>query len=190
MENKNPKGTTKVAKFFKKNIYYILMAICVAVIITLITVAAVTSKKPNLEVNNPVEDPPVVKPVDPVPTPIFMMSKPIDGAKVGLDYVDSELVYLKTLNEYRVHQGVDFLAESGANVKSVFDGVVESVETDNLLYGTVIRIKHMNGFVSVYKSVTEPVVTVGQSVSKNQVIAKVSNTAIIEEAEGPHLHFE
>jgi murein DD-endopeptidase MepM/ murein hydrolase activator NlpD len=69
------------------------------------------------------------------------------------------------------------------------DGVViaDSRGTYGGGYGTYLAIKHSNGTQTLYAHNTSNVVTVGQSVTKGQVIAYVGSTG---RSTGPHSHFE
>lgn len=118
---------------------------------------------------------------------------PLTEFVVGMDYSrDSEyvLVFKKTLNEYSVHNGIDFLAEEGTPVKAVNDGKVTAVNNDFGM-GWTVEITHDDGYVSYYCSLGEEVaVVVGQQVECGETIGCVANTATYESLEGSHLHFE
>ena len=46
--------------------------------------------------------------------------------------------YAKTLDVWEIHKGLDVAAEDGAEIKSILDGTVESVYSDDK-YGTSIK---------------------------------------------------
>ena len=74
--------------------------------------------------------------------PTFM--SPVAEYTLGMDYSrDSEyvLVFKKTLNEWSVHNGVDFLAEEGAAVVAICDGTVTSVRNEYGM-GNIVEITH------------------------------------------------
>jgi len=118
---------------------------------------------------------------------------PITEYTVGMGYSrDSEyvLVFKQTLNEYSVHNGIDFLAEEGTQVVAINDGVVKSVNNDFGM-GWTVEIEHQDGYCSYYSSLDEEVlVQVGQTVECGETIGYVANTATYESLEGAHLHFE
>jgi murein DD-endopeptidase MepM/ murein hydrolase activator NlpD len=85
--------------------------------------------------------------------------------------------------------GVDISAPKGTPVMAAADGVViaDSRGTYGGGYGTYLAIKHPNGTQTLYAHNTSNIVTVGQSVTKGQVIAYVGSTG---HSTGPHSHFE
>lgn len=102
----------------------------------------------------------------------------------------TDLVYSKTLKEYRVHKGIDIKAPVSSQVKAVASGVVESVKKDGLM-GYTITIDHQNGFKSVYSNLsTDSMVANGDEVKKGDIISGVGDTALIETGLEAHLHFE
>ena len=85
--------------------------------------------------------------------------------------------------------GIDISAPKGTPVMAAADGVViaDSRGTYGGGYGTYLAIKHPNGTQTLYAHNTSNIVTVGQSVTKGQVIAYVGSTG---HSTGPHSHFE
>lgn len=116
-------------------------------------------------------------------------TRPANGPiLVGFSW--DELVFNRTMNDWRVHLGVDFAGDIGASVFAVADGVVQWVGMDEMM-GRFIEIRHSDGFVSKYYNLQENVaVREGDVVSKGQVIGGIGNTAAFKAAEPPHLHFE
>ena len=99
-------------------------------------------------------------------------------------------VYSKTMDDWRAHMGIDYVAEVGSEVKSVWDGTVKKVYKDKL-WGHTIEILHAGGLYSVYRNLDKDImVKEGQKVIKGQAIGKVSKSAAVEKREEPHLHFE
>ena len=101
-------------------------------------------------------------------------------------------VYSVTLEEWRVHPGIDVSCEEGADVFCVFDGVVKDVYSDPL-YGFTVVIDHGDDVVSVYSNLdssSDATPQKGDSVKLGDKIGNVGDGAILELAEEPHLHFE
>lgn len=109
---------------------------------------------------------------------------------VSLEYAMDKLVYSKTLDEWRVHNGVDIASDRGTPVKAVADGVISDVVNDPH-YGISIVIDHGNSIKTLYRNLaTDENVTVNQKVKQGEVIGSIGNTAMDESVEPPHLHFE
>ena len=198
--------------FFRRNIYPITITICTVLVLGIITISAYSSiKESNQELaqtNNPVvESEPVQKEEDKstemggagvVPNPEeaikpvvqqIVFDKPFDNAVVAKDYTDSTLVYDATTKLWCTHQGIDFSAIEGQDVKSVYDGVISKVES-TMMYGTIVYLKVSDELTVVFKGLASSVqVKEGDSVKKGQIIGKVTSF-LAEKAEGIHLHLE
>ena len=118
----------------------------------------------------------------------LIFSPPISG-EIQKMYSIDKVIYSKTLQQWKTHDGLDISASLGSTVKAAEKGVVDSIYNDSF-YGTTIKIEHISGYRSVYSNLDENVyVNVGESVVKGQKIGKVGNTAIGEYLDEPHLHF-
>ena len=114
---------------------------------------------------------------------------PVYGDVIKGFYKD-ELVYSKTMMDWRTHSGLDISAEIGTKIMSVADGTVYEIYEDDLL-GTTMVIDHGDGLMSVYANLADtPAVSAGDAVKCGDVIGAVGDTAIGEAAEVTHLHFE
>lgn len=71
---------------------------------------------------------------------------------------------------------------------AVYDGLVTSVEEDELL-GTTITIKHSEEVYSIYSSLYSSTVSVGDMVTTGQAIAKAS-TSLNDVEAGVHVHLQ
>lgn len=104
-------------------------------------------------------------------------------------YSKDKVIYSKTLNQWKTHDGIDISPSKSNTVVAIEKGVVDSIYTDDF-YGKTIKIEHIDGYVSVYSNLEENVfVNVGESVIKGQKIGKVGNTSVGEALDNPHLHF-
>ncbi len=115
---------------------------------------------------------------------------PVSGY-VLKDYTMDLPVYSVTMNDYRVHNGTDLTSSVGDPVYAFTDGVVSKIYNDPMMGQTVV-IDHGDGLLSVYQNlqVTLPEnIETGVKVASGDVIGAVGETALIECAEVPHLHF-
>lgn len=115
-------------------------------------------------------------------------SKPLNG-QIQKPYSIDKVIYSKTLELWKTHDGIDISSQIGENVKSIEKGTVEKVYDDSF-YGTTVVIDHGQGYKSSYSNLNSKVsVKEKQTVTKGQVIGKVSNTSIGEIKDESHLHF-
>lgn len=92
-------------------------------------------------------------------------------------------------NEIVANMGIDLGKEDKAfDVTAALSGVV-TVAEKNPVNGNVVQIKHADGLVTIYNSLSDVQVTVGQDVKQGDVIAKAGRDEL-EKDLGVHLHFE
>ncbi len=145
-----------------------------------------TDKKPD-------EEQPTVKPDDsaPVEDKLPTFSLPVSGA-VLKKHDPTIQVFSNTMNDYRVHLGVDIVTEEAAPVYAAADGKIDKIWVDTLM-GYCIAIKHKGDSYTIYKNLAKELpegIAEGVSVRAGQLIASVGESAMIEIADEPHLHFE
>jgi len=130
-------------------------------------------------------------PVTPVVGQLPDFSLPVSG-KVT-EYHDPKLqVYSDTMNDYRVHLGVDIATAAGSPVYAAADGVVSKIWKDPMM-GYSVAISHSGDSVTVYKNLANTLpegIEEGAKIKAGQQIASVGESAMTEVAEEPHLHFE
>ncbi len=105
---------------------------------------------------------------------------------------DSLPVYSVTMNDWRVHEGIDIATSEGADVLATARGTVSLIWSDPLM-GECISIDHGNGVTSTYKNLSKEMaegITQGAKVTAGQKLGTVGGTAMIESADSAHLHFE
>lgn len=198
------RAAANVAVFFRKNIYIILMILCILAIAAMIVVAAVLGSQPDdmpdtptIQVPDDDDDTPIVTPpddddtptVDPEPEWTFAPELPVEQATVSQGHSEDELVFNATENKWKTHIGTDFAAAEGSEVKAVFDGTVTAVSTDSY-YGGVVEITHENGYVTTCKLLGDVSVAVGDKVESGDVIGKIAKGFYFECADAPHVHVE
>lgn len=84
------------------------------------------------------------------------------------------------------HKGIDIATPTGSSVYASSGGVVTSAGW-NGGYGYAVVIRHPDGHSTRYGHLSKILVSVGQSVSQGQTIARSGSTGV---STGPHLHFE
>ena len=183
-------------------------------IIVAATVASNRAKENKLP-DNPVDSTPVTEPVVEQPTdttpPVDTEEekKPVD---TGSSQVENKLpsfilpvsgslskkhdptmqVYSTTMNDYRVHLGVDIVTEANAPVYAAADGTVSKIWKDPMM-GYCIAVQHSGNCLTIYKNLAEELpdgMAEGIKVRSGQLLASVGESAMVEIAEEPHLHFE
>lgn len=85
-----------------------------------------------------------------------------------------------------MHKGVDFAGSENASIIATASGVV-SWAGDRYGYGQLVEINHGEGLKTRYGHNKELTVSVGDVVTKGQVIAKMGSTG---RSTGPHVHYE
>jgi murein DD-endopeptidase MepM/ murein hydrolase activator NlpD len=75
------------------------------------------------------------------------------------------------------------------DVNAIYDGVVVSIDNDDELVGAKITIKHSDSVYSIYSSLANVEVTVGQEVEGGMKLATAS-TSIEDYSAGVHVHLE
>ena len=127
----------------------------------------------------------------PVEDKLPSFSLPVNGV-LSKKHDPTLQVYSSTMKDYRVHIGVDIVTEEAAPVYAAADGKVSKIWEDTLM-GYCIAIKHSGDCYTIYKNLAEALpegISEGASVRSGQLIGTVGESAMVEIAEEPHLHFE
>lgn len=125
----------------------------------------------------------------PVPKVVPLdFARPLDGQILKI-YSKDKVIYSKTLELWKTHEGIDIKADENTIVKSIEKGRIEKIYDDSF-YGKTIVLDHGQGYKSSYSNLSEDVfVKEKQVVSKLTKIGKVGKTAIGEIKDETHLHF-
>ena len=116
------------------------------------------------------------------------VSWPLEGEAVSA-YAMEALAYNETTRDWRVHDGIDLAGEVGAQVRAAADGTVYTVYEDDAM-GVTVVLRHTGGYATTYSSLSQDVrVKAGDTVTRGQVLGAIGETALVENAEGPHVHF-
>ena len=112
------------------------------------------------------------------------------GGQVEVPHSVDQLIFDRTMGDWRTHAGIDIAADLGETVLAVAAGTVERIFHDDLL-GTTVVINHGNGIQSLYANLAElPVVAEGEWVSMGTPIGAVGTTALAKSGVVHHLHLE
>jgi len=131
------------------------------------------------------------QPNQPTQKPIrkpLQTAAPVEGEAVAV-YAMDRLDYNPTTRDWRVHNGVDYAAQEGTAVCAAADGTVYTVYESETMGMTVV-LRHEEGYTTTYASLDSDVsVKAGDTVAMGQKLGTVGQTALLETAIGPHVHF-
>ncbi len=203
MQNNKSKG---FRSFVKEKGYYIVLLLCAVAVGTsgyFLLTADKTPAEPaaatQTEATTVRRDAPTrpaanavatqgVEPTEPTSPKRLVTVRPIGGESVN-SFAADHLAYNVTTRDWRTHEGVDYRCEAGQSVTAAADGTVYSVYEDQS-YGMTVVLQHADGYTTHYANLSKDVsVSVGDSVKAGQVIGTVGDTACVETALEPHLHF-
>ncbi len=123
------------------------------------------------------------------PAPTLIL--PANGILTKSHSMDIQ-VYSQTMGDYRVHCGIDISTALGESVVAAADGVVSEIKNDPL-YGVSVAVSHNGNMTTYYKNLDEDLpesIKVGYEIDCGEIIGVVGDSAMVEVAEEPHLHFE
>jgi len=114
---------------------------------------------------------------------------PIPGGNLSQSYGRTSFA-IKTYKS-QWHNGIDIAAPVGTEVYAPADGTVINVGNQDRFcpraaYGKFMEIKHNNGLTTLYGHLSLYLVSIGQKVTRGQLIGYVGKTGW---ATGPHTHF-
>ncbi|HEX5622910.1 MAG TPA: peptidoglycan DD-metalloendopeptidase family protein [Sulfuricurvum sp.] len=115
----------------------------------------------------------------------FIFKLPIRNARMTSGFTKRR--YHPVLHRYRAHVGVDFGARPGTQILSCGEGRV-SFAGYSSGYGKTIKIRHSNGYTSLYahQKGFKKGIHVGSKVKQGDIIGYVGSSGL---SSGPHLHF-
>ena len=90
---------------------------------------------------------------------------------------------------YPGHKGIDLTYSGGAYGRAIYASASGTVISAGWSggYGYCVRIRHSNGYVTLYAHCSSLLVSAGDSVTQGQQIARIGSTG---NSTGPHVHFE
>ena len=87
----------------------------------------------------------------------------------------------------RLHKGIDIAAPVGTPIFAAAAGEVISAGWNSGGYGNLVKLRHLDGSITLYAHNNRILVRNGQRVNKGEQIAEMGNTGF---STGSHLHFE
>ena len=118
-----------------------------------------------------------------------------ESVKIGKNYYDYKAEEKEQENSIIIHDntyyqntGIDYVAKDTFDILAISNGTVTSVKEDAVT-GKTVEIKHDNGLISIYQSLSEVLVKKDEIVSQAQIIGK-SGTNELDKDLGNHLHIE
>lgn len=87
----------------------------------------------------------------------------------------------------RLHKGIDIAAPVGTPIFAAAAGKVVSAGWNSGGYGNLVKLKHLDGSMTLYAHNHRILVNYGQKVNQGEQIAEMGNTGF---STGSHLHFE
>ena len=111
------------------------------------------------------------------------MRKPVNNVRITSHFTNRR--FHPVLKRWKAHHGTDFGAKRGTPILAAADGkVIFSGWKGG--YGKVIKLKHKDGYVTLYAHQSRLRVKKGKFVKAGQIIGYVGSTG---RSTGPHLHF-
>ena len=107
----------------------------------------------------------------------------IDGTN---DEQAAALIYYEGI--YMQNTGVLYTSNNAFDVVSILDGTVKNIKEDSLM-GNIVEIEHTNNLTTVYQSLGEVKVKVGDKVKQGDIIATSGQNKIATDTSNA-LHFE
>ena len=116
----------------------------------------------------------------------------VKEGKLYYDYKADEENQINSIvirdNTYTQNTGIDYVSDNPFDVVAILEGTISSIKEEDSL-GKTIEIKHDNGLISIYQSLSDISVKKGEIVTQGQVIGKSGENEVDKEL-GNHLHFE
>jgi murein DD-endopeptidase MepM/ murein hydrolase activator NlpD len=111
------------------------------------------------------------------------MGKPLKNIRITSHFTHRR--FHPVLKRWKAHLGTDFGARRGTPILSVAKGKIIYAGRKGA-NGNLVKIKHRDGYVTIYAHLSRIKAENGQDVEKGEVIGYVGSTG---RSTGPHLHF-
>lgn len=181
----------------KKSVVYALYAFCFITIIGTVYLLDMISSPTRFDDNTTYVNDTILEIDIPVINVSNNIVRPYTASNIVIgrgfyNYLDNaesqknSLIYYE--GTYIPNSGVDYKSDEIFDIVSISDGTVSKV-TENSLLGKIVEVTHTNNVISVYQSLSEVNVVLGDTIIQGQVIGKSGESNISTDL-GNHLHFE
>lgn len=186
-----------MSNLINKKIVYVLYGVC---LIMLIAGLFIFKEKPKTTLESPFS---VMNILDKITLPVINEKDNV----IGRPYTDNKVVAVQSYYDYKGNESEQtnsiiyyqdtYIQNCGVSysndgepfeVIAILDGEVVEIKEDTLL-GNIIKVKHSESVVSIYQSVSDINVSVGDNVTKGTTLA-TSSTSNIRSTLNNHLYFE
>lgn len=125
---------------------------------------------------------------DIIPQQEWNFIKPVDGG-ILKPFSNDELLYSETMDDWRIHSGIDISCNFGTPVLSVENGIVTDISHD-INYGNTVTIQS-GEYEHIYSSLSSDIsVKKGQKINRGDTVGVSSDSCMSEICDDPHIHFE
>ena len=126
----------------------------------------------------------------PAPQPKLSFVSPVVGTVIK-SHSTTVPVFSETLDEWRIHTGIDISTAENAEVYAAEAGKVSAVYNDPML-GKTVEITHSDSHKTRYSNLSADSVklAVGDEVAAGALLGNIGESSISELCDEPHLHFE
>ncbi len=123
--------------------------------------------------------------------------KPYQGDKVSISkyYYDrnddskkQEKSLIRYQNIYMPNTGILYSSDNEFEIVAIYDGKITNIKEDKIM-GNIIEIEHDNGYHTIYQSIKDITVKVGDPVKTGDILGK-SGSNKLENEKDNCLHFE
>ena len=153
---------------------------------------SIPNETPNETPSETPNDTPTDDPTSDVVSKLPTFSLPVGSGALSTAHDPDTQVFSPTMEDYRVHLGIDINTEASAPVYAAADGEIVKIWED-VRMGWCMAISHSGDAVTYYKNLDETMasgIEEGVTVRGGQLIGAVGDSAMIESVQEPHLHFE
>ena len=135
--------------------------------------------------------------VKPVVTDEVVLERPYKNEEIKIlknyyDYKADENSQINAImtykNTYMQSSGICYGGIEDFDIVAILDGKVTNVKEDEIL-GNIVEIEHDNNIISVYQSLKDINVKIGDKISKGDIIGKAGTSNLNKDLNN-HLYFE